>query len=277
MILSMLTRDTDDARNRSVRPLNAGSHCLILTALLALLAALPLSGATGSDLADIRENLELWVKTQKQISQAKSEWQAQKEVLKQTIQAFGREIQSVEEKMTSLNTNSVQIDKERAEAQASLDKSNECLERARKFAAEFEGQLTSLVPRLPEPLQDILKPWLDKLPSDPGKTDMRVTERVTAIVKILNEVDKFNNAVTIFTGKRKNQQGEEVAVQTVYVGLGAAYFVNDAGDFAGMGSPGPKGWEWTDKPELAYPVKEVIRIYRNERTAKFVSLPATIR
>jgi hypothetical protein len=44
-----------------------------------------------------------------------------------------------------------------------------------------------------------------------------------------------------------------------------------------VGTPGPGGWEWTVKPELAPQIREVIRIYRNERPARFVSLPATIR
>jgi hypothetical protein len=59
--------------------------------------------------------------------------------------------------------------------------------------------------------------------------------------------------------------------------LGAAYFVNDAGDFAGIGSAGANGWDWTIKPELASSVREAIQIYRNERPARFVALPATIR
>jgi hypothetical protein len=61
------------------------------------------------------------------------------------------------------------------------------------------------------------------------------------------------------------------------VGLGAGYFVNDAGDFAGIGSPGANGWEWTPKPEVASQVKEAIRIYRNEHPAALVSLPVTIK
>jgi hypothetical protein len=106
---------------------------------------------------------------------------------------------------------------------------------------------------------------------------MAATERIQVVVAVLNELDKFNNAVTIFGEKRKNAKGEEVAAETVYVGLGAAYFVNDAGDFAGSGSPGPKGWEWSIQPELAGPIREVVRIYRNEQSAKFVGLPVTVK
>jgi hypothetical protein len=83
--------------------------------------------------------------------------------------------------------------------------------------------------------------------------------------------------VNVFSEKRKNDQGGEVSVEVVYVGLGAAYFVNDAGNFAGLGSPGAAGWDWTVRPELADHVREVIRIYRNERPARFVSLPVVIK
>ena len=59
--------------------------------------------------------------------------------------------------------------------------------------------------------------------------------------------------------------------------IGAAYFVNEAGDFAGSGSHGANGWEWSVKPEIATAVQEVVTIYRNERTARFVTLPAAVR
>jgi len=83
--------------------------------------------------------------------------------------------------------------------------------------------------------------------------------------------------VNVFNEKRKNPKGDEVAVQTVYIGLGAAYFVNEAGDFAGTGAPGANGWEWNIKNEIAPSVHEVVKIYRNEKAARFVTLPVAVR
>lgn len=136
--------------------------------------------------------------------------------------------------------------------------------------------MRAAVPQLPLPLQDILKPLLARMPADPT-TKMKAPERVQVLVGVLNEIDKFNNAVTIFSEKRKNDSGGEVSVDTVYVGLGAAYFVNEAGDFAGAGSPGKAGWDWKTMPELADRIREIIRIYRAERPAKFISLPVAIK
>jgi len=231
-----------------------------------------------SRLSATRGTLEEWVKTRQLISRTRSDWQADKEMMQQTALLLERELKGVEDQFSKLSTNNVQAEKERVEAEALLKASNEGIAPAQQFAVEFEGQIRALLPRLPEPLKDILKPLLARLPA--GATNppsFRAIDRLQVLLGILNELDKFNNAVNVFSEKRKNDKGGEISVETVYVGLGAAYFVNDAGDFAGTGVPGTTGWQWSSRPELAAHVREVIRIYRNERPAKFVSLPVVIK
>lgn len=248
--------------------------------LIAIFCGWALAAAAAeaeSKLSTTRGTLEEWVKTRQLISKTRSDWQADKEMIQQTILMLERELKGVEEQFTKLSTNNVQAEKERLEAETLLNTSNEGLAPVQQFAVEFEGQIRALLPRLPDPLKDILKPLLARLPASATNTQMRSTDRVQVLLGVLNELDKFNNAVNVFSEKRKNDKGGEVSVETVYVGLGAAYFVNDAGDFAGTGVPGAAGWEWSSKPEVADHVREVIRIYRNERPAKFVSLPAVIK
>jgi hypothetical protein len=243
----------------------------LLRVRLALFVVMVLGTSVRADtLSETRSTLEKWVETRQLISRTRADWQADKEVIGQTIDLLERELRALDEQFARLGTNSVQVEKERLQAEASLKASNDSLERTQQFAAAFEGQLSKLVSRLPAPLQEILKPSLNKLPADSAKTGTTAMVRLQTIVTILGEIDKFNNAVTIFSETRVNQKGEEVAVETVYVGLGAAYFVNDANDFAGAGFPGPTGWEWAVKPEWAASVREAIRIYRNERGARFV-------
>lgn len=230
----------------------------------------------ASPLARTRTTLEQWVETRQLISKTKTDWQTDKETLEQTVQLYERELKSIDEQMAKVSTNNTQVAKEMEEALALQKTSNETLDGARQFATDLEARVKKLAPQLPTPLQDILKPLLARLPTEPANTKMLAAERMQILVGVLNELDKFNNAVNLFNEKRKNPKGEEVAVQTVYVGLGAAYFVNEAGDFAGTGAPGTDGWEWSVKSEIAPTVQEVVRIYRNERTARFVTLPATV-
>jgi septal ring factor EnvC (AmiA/AmiB activator) len=251
--------------------------CLIsrLVVLVGISVAAP--AAETSPMAQTRSTLEQWVQTRQLISQTRTDWQTDKETLEQTVALYERELQAIDEQMSKVATNNTQVAKEMTEATALQKTSNETLSDAKKFATEFEAKVKQLVPQLPGPLQDILKPLLARLPTDPANTMMLAAERMQVLVGVLNELDKFNNAISIFNERRKNDKGEEVSVQTVYIGLGAACFVNEAGDFAGTGTAGKNGWEWTTKPEIAPTVHEVVKIYRNERAARFVTLPAAVR
>ena len=228
-------------------------------------------------LLETRSTLQKWVETRQLISKTKGDWQSDKEMLQQTAELLDRELKAVNEQFQKLGTNSTQVDKERLQAEALLQSSTEGLDRAKQFATSFEARIQQVIPSFPGPLQEILKPLLNRLPADPVATKMLPTERMQVIVGIRNEVDKFNSGGSGLSEKTRNSKGEEVAVDTIYVGLGAAYFVNEAGDFAGVGSTGEKGWAWTPKPEIASSVREIIRIYRNEVGARFVSLPVVIR
>jgi hypothetical protein len=246
---------------------------LKLAAAAGLLAA---GAAAETPLRETRSQLEKWVETRQLISQTRGGWQADKETIDQTIQLFERELRTVEAQRAGLSTNQAQVEKERLEAEAVKRSAGEGLERARQFAGEFEGRLRTLVPQLPPPLQDLLKPLLNRLPAD-SNTRMSVAGRVQVIVGMLNEIDKFNGSVSVFSERRGNPNAGEVAVETIYIGLGAAYFVNEAGDFAGVGTFRGGAWEWTPRPELAPAIREAVRIYRNERAARFVSLPVVIQ
>ena len=253
--------------------------CVIssLVVLAGISVAASAAETISGPLAQTRSTLEQWVQTRQLISQTRTDWQTDKETLEQTVALYERELKAIDEQFSKVATNNTQVAKEMAEAEALQKTSNETLGDAKQFATEFEAKVKQLVPQLPGPLQDLLKPLLARLPADPNNTKMLAAERIQVLVGVLNELDKFNNAISIFSERRKNAQGEEVSVQTVYLGLGAAYFVNEAGDFAGMGTAGKNGWEWTTKPEIAATVQEVVKIYRNERAAKFVMLPAAVR
>jgi hypothetical protein len=229
-----------------------------------------------SILPETRVTLEKWIETRGLISKTRGDWQADKEAIQQTIALYERELQSIDAQMTKVSTNSSQVMKEMAEAEASKKISTEAIERARQFAVEFETKIQKALPLLPNPLQDLVKKDVARIPANASDTKMLAAERVQVCVAILNEIDKFNNAVSIFNEKRKNESGDEVAVETVYVGLGAAYFVNEANDFSGIGVPGAEGWVWTPKPGLAPAVRQAIKIYRNEHAPTFVRLPVAV-
>jgi septal ring factor EnvC (AmiA/AmiB activator) len=241
---------------------------------------LPLGGVLAtseSPLSEARGTLEKWVQTRQLISRTHADWRSEKEMLEQTVALYERELQSLADQMSKVATNHTQVAREMAEAVASKQAAQEAIERTRAFAAEFEAKLKRVAVALPEPLRDAVQPLLARMPENAANTKMLAAERMQVIVGVLNELDKFNSSVAIYNQKRRNAKGEEVAVETVYVGLGAAYFVNEADTFAGTGAPGTNGWEWIEQPALAPSVRQVIKIYRSESAPAFVTLPASVR
>ncbi|HBV32278.1 MAG TPA: hypothetical protein DEB49_07480, partial [Verrucomicrobiales bacterium] len=71
--------------------------------------------------------------------------------------------------------------------------------------------------------------------------------------------------------------GKDRQVQTIYLGLGQAYFADEKGTIAGTGVPVANGWAWEAKPELTESIRKVIDIYENRKSAEFVPVPVTIK
>lgn len=251
----------------------------------AMLCALSLgflgSGEAGfaqeSPLASSRETIAQWAQTRQLISQTKTGWESDREMLGQTRNLFERELKAVKAQLSKVSTHSTVADRERAEAEASLKEHSDALEAARKLVMELEAVLKQTLPLLPPPLLATLKPLSDRLPADASSTKAGVIERAQTVVALLNEIDKFNNAVSVFPEKQPNAKGETVSVDTLYLGLGAAWFVDASGEVAGVGRPTPKGWEWKLQPGITEPARNAIAMYRSQKPAAFVALPATVQ
>src|ERR1043166_9423865 len=132
------------------------SAYMSLSVLCALVWTVSVQAQTP--LNEVRSTVDKWVETRQLISKTKSEWQSDKDLLEQSVRVFERELKAVEEQFVKLGTNSAQVERERTAAEASLKSSNESLARAKQFAADFEGRIANLIPQLPAPLQETLKP-----------------------------------------------------------------------------------------------------------------------
>jgi hypothetical protein len=198
-------------------------------------------------------------------------------MLGQTKALFERELAAVAEQMGKLSTNSTVADAERRKAEAELAQHGEALEKSKVVVANLEKEVRGILPLLPPPLTATVQPWVNRLPADSANTKAGPVERFQTVVGLLNEVDKFNNAITVANDKQPNGKGDQVSVDVIYLGLGIAYFVDAAGEVAGMGSPGAGGWQWKLQPELGPKVRDAIAIYRSQKAAEFLGLPAVIQ
>lgn len=197
--------------------------------------------ASPDALVETRNTVTQWVQTRQLISQTRADWAADKDTLEQTLRLFERELQSLTKQMDKESTDRTQVDKEREEALAQQQELNAALEQLTETAGRLEKRVVSLSATFPPPLMEKVQPLLGRIPADPAATKAGPVERMQNLVGILNEADKFNAAVTVVSEVRKNPAGAEVQVETIYVGLAQAYFVDKAGTYAGVSFvPPPK-------------------------------------
>ena len=252
-------------------------HTTIAFALFSACFGTAIAQTTPTRMEEVRANIDKWVETRQLLAKTRSEWAADQETLRQSIALIEKEVKLIDDRIAQTQETASQADRDRLV----LSEENERLSKAatvvQTVLADLERQTTHLAAGLPLPLQDRVMPLLKRIPNQPDQTRLSISERMQNIVGILSEVDKFNNAISLFTELRKNSADTEVQVKTLYVGLGVAFFADKNGEYGGVGVPSGGSWEWTSRPEIASDIARAIAIYENTETAQFVKLPATVK
>jgi hypothetical protein len=231
----------------------------------------------GETLRSTRDTLAKWVETQKIISKEKKDWQLGREVLTQRIALMEGEIEALEGQIAETDELITDADEKRAELVREKDRLKEASASLAEIIVELENKTKRLLAALPEPLVERVGLLAQRIPKDAATTELALSERYQNVIGVLNEVNKFNGMITVATELRELPSGKTAEVQTMYVGLGQAYYVTPDGEAAGVGRPTEAGWEWTASDELAPRVQQAIAILKNEDVPAYVPLPVKIQ
>lgn len=240
----------------------------------ACVASLPVLGQTA--LEDTVSVLNEWVETERKISEAEAEWEANKASMENLVSIYSREIETLTEIITAAEEDTSVAETRRAEL-LSQDKAVKAIEdQVVTELVKAEKAVKGLQLLLPPPLQEELLPLFNTLPENPETSKLPIGQRIQPVVAILTQVQKFNQVVTVVEGFREFEAGRTVQTEIVYFGLGSAYYVDQANEHAGAGVLGPDGWEWQDNNELASAVRSFLEIYRGSRQATYVEVPVSV-
>ena len=253
------------------------AHALLGASLAFPFAGVALAEGDTDAVENTRTCLEEWVEIQRLTSKEKRDLALSKEMLAERIALLQREIDTTKEKIA-------EADKSIAEAsgkQGEMTSRNDALKNASASLADtllgLETRVKHLLKRLPDPIKDRVKPLSQRLPDDPKKSKLSFSERFQNVVGILNEVDKFDRAITVVSEVRTLPDKTTVEVTALYIGISMAYYTGANGAIAGVGVPSDDGWAWTPKNESAAEIARAVAILKNEEVAAFVRLPIQIQ
>jgi len=247
--------------------------------LLMVVGVLPaaLSISTGSPLDETVSALEEWVETERQISESEAEWETSKSSMENLISIYTREIETLVDQIAVAEKDTSAAEIRRTQ----LNEQSEAVKRIENqvIAAmvEAEERIKTLQPLLPLPLQEELGPLFNSLPEDPKESKLAIGQRIQPLVAILTQIQKFNQVVTVVGGFREFEAGRTVQTDTIYFGLGVAYYIDQADEHAGMGYIGSEGWEWRDDKALIPAVRNFLNIYQGTQQAAYVEMPVSVK
>jgi len=240
--------------------------------------AMKVTSETAPIIEATRETLTKWVETKQLISKEKSDWASGKDILEDRVRLAEAETTTVRDKLKEISTAVAEAQKKRDELAAQNDKLKATAEKSKSMVIAAEKKLRPLLPQLPEPLREKLKPIIARFPEDSEKSTASMAERLQNVLGILDQASAFNSTVASVKELRTFPDGTRAEVTTVYLGLSQAYYTNREGTLAGIGHPGPDGWVW--KPDNANGKKILLAVHileGKEKGATFIDLPVKIQ
>lgn len=227
-----------------------------------------------------RAMLEKWVEARKQTSKARSDWRVEKESLQERIDVVRRQIAALKDRIAETEKSIGTADQQKTQLQADGAKIKVTTERLEAGVAAIEDQVRTLLPRLPDPIQQKVAPLSQQFraPAEgAAQKKLSVGARFGNVLGVLNLVQKWNNEVSVTSEVRTLPDGTTAEVACLYFGLGQAFYVTAKGDAAGVGLGTPEGWKWAPRNDAAKAIQAAIDVYQSKAMASFVALPFEIQ
>lgn len=244
---------------------------------LSAVALVPLTqDGEGLSIEETQAAIEEWVETRRLISEEKRDWKLGEEMLNERVEVVSEEIESLRAKIEETKGSIAEADEKRIELVEENERLKEASASLQEMVTGLEARTGALLARVPESLQERVKPLSQRFPKDPADTKLSLGERFQNVVGVLNAINKFHGEVSVTSEVRKLSDGSTAEVTALYLGIGHAYYVTASGDAAGIGTAGEEGWTWTPADEHAAAIAQAVAVLKNEQEAVFVGLPIQV-
>ena len=235
------------------------------------------NAGASTDLVATRSVVKEWVEAEKALADERIAWRAERQILKDLTDLKIKELIGLRTSIAAIAENATQEDIVRSKLVQQRDE----LEMHRSAIAQF---LDGIAPTIlafkawiPEPLQAQLNPLFKKISDLDAPAPTGLAEAMQATVTILQALNQFDQTVTVHSSLRTLDSGQQVEVETIYVGLGIAYYRSLSGLLAGYGQPSRTGWNWTTQVELAPAIEAALAVANQQaQAAEFIQLPIKI-
>ncbi|MCD8483808.1 MAG: DUF3450 domain-containing protein [Verrucomicrobia bacterium] len=219
-----------------------------------------------------RQKIADFVQTRQLIATRRTAWITEQEITQRRLEAFEREMRDLRAQITEAEQRTTQAERTIAERQSQI----ETLLAATNVVTQALPGLEDSVREIAQYFPAMLRSRTDALVRQLGRS-RQTSERMSIVIGIMNEFDRFNSNFNLTTDQRTLPNGEVVVVNVMYIGMGIAFYANETGTVGGYGVPARGEWEWTADNSIAAAVRSSIAFLNNEvKPARLVDLPIVV-
>ena len=228
--------------------------------------------AIFAEVKETRQLISEWVQTERLISEEKTQWDADRELLVDLIATLKAENAAHDESLAKSEAKMEDVSSQRAGLNERRIGAKEAAKVLDRKINELERRALALLPAFPSPARERVGRFAEAI-EDPKRSErFSLRERLENAVAVLQAANLFHQAVSL-EKQKFTIDGKTREFQVLYYGFSVAYFVNEAATTAGYGMPGQGGWQWTQDDGLAAKVKQAVAISNKRAMAAFVELP----
>lgn len=225
---------------------------------------------------DTRDSLEQWVETRRVISKEKADWKLGRELLEDQVELRGAEIATIRDRIAETRKSIADAQAKKAALETERDELRAVAKEFEEVVVELEKRALTLAARLPEPVLGEMRKAVQNIPAAGEKTELGLGIRYGNVIGVLLAINKFNKDIKIENEIRQLEDGTEISVQALYLGVGQAYYASEDGKHGGIGYATDKGWIWEARDDEAAKIALAIAVKLNKEPAAFVKLPLVL-
>lgn len=262
---------------------------LSCTLLLALGLAVPAAAQGGAEkaapgnlekgqpsLEEVRLARSKWIETQQIIAKERNDWNEGKGLLQGRLELIRKEIATLEEGIKAAEATVAKTTSKHEQMVADNEKLKVTSAQLTETVTGMENKLRALFKRMPEPVQAKVQPMLQRMPEDPARSRASFPERFQNVLVSLGLMNGANNEINVTYEVKKLAGGRPAECKVLYAGLAQAWYMSANGE-AGIGRPGPEGWQWQPSDALAGQVTKALEVLDGKQSPAFVPLPVRIQ
>ena len=242
-----------------------------------LLMTLAARAAEPSDAGQLDALAGQWVALRSEIAAEKTQAAARDTALRSEIALLETEMAALEKEAAEFDAGASDDQKRRAEQAARVEAIRASIDAGRPALERAESAMRALRSRLPATLLGEARPLFDAIPATAADA-ARESDGVRAqrVIALLGHVETLQAGIhsvkeTLDTGGGLRRQ-----VDVLYLGLARGFAVASDATWSGVGTPGPSGWTWEARPEIAPEVRAAVDMVARQRTADVVRLPLRV-